>query len=62
MKCDPSVSCVCVDGAGDSDDSGEEGKLFTVSHRARQIRIQVTACMISSQNKYKLENCDFDPQ
>lgn len=35
MKCDPSVSCVCVDGAGDNDDSGEEGKLFTVSHTAR---------------------------
>lgn len=35
MKCDPSVSCVCVDGAGDNDDSGEEGKLFTASHTAR---------------------------
>lgn len=29
MKCDPSVSCGCVDEAGDNDDSGEEGKLFT---------------------------------
>lgn len=35
MKCDPSVSCGCVDGAGDNDDSGEEGKLFTASHTAR---------------------------
>lgn len=35
MKCDPSVSCVCVDGAGDSEDSGEEGRLFTASHTAR---------------------------
>lgn len=61
MKCDPSVSCVCVDGAGDNDDSGEEGKLFTVSHTARQIRIQVTEGMISSRNKYKLENHHFKP-
>lgn len=35
MKCDPSVSCVWVDGAGDKDDSGEEGKLFTASHTAK---------------------------
>lgn len=61
MKCDPSVSCVCVEAAGDSDDSGEEGKLFTVSHRARQIKIQVTARMISSQTKYKVANCNFEP-
>lgn len=35
MKCDPSVSWGCVDEAGDNDDSGEEGKLFTASHTVR---------------------------
>lgn len=46
MKWDPSVSWVCVDGAGDKDDSGEEGKLFTASHTAKERRVQVTEAII----------------
>lgn len=59
MKCDPSVSCVCVDGAGDRDDSGEEGKLFTAGQKQKKKKKENTS--YRSHNKEKLENHHFKP-